>query len=397
MADCGATASFIDSLFAQLHGLKLIPLQHPRDLTVADGKIISSGAITHTVRIALALGGTHHEVLKLFITTLGQYPVVLGLPWLRKHDPRIHSSENIVTFDSKYCLEHCITTSSHQAMTIRGADNTFDTLHEHETHCSTAAATAMPRPNTATVAKHCLDPTVIDTAHEIHESHETYKTPQTHETHETHRSTVPKPQYSSRSSHCIDMADCTRKINRELTLLDNPIVTEPIVTKSAGAARQPTESTATSATSRPLDISMIGAAPFNRLVQHSQSRKGSGIQIFSVTLRDINIALAPKKHTNPAIKLPSDDHDFLDVFSRSDADVLPKHRPRYDHAIKIMESKTPTWGPLYSMSADELKVLKTYIEKMVDKGFIRASSLSAASPVLFAKKPGGGLRFCVDY
>ena len=49
------------------------------------------------------------------------------------------------------------------------------------------------------------------------------------------------------------------------------------------------------------------------------------------------------------------------------------------------------------MSADELKVLKAYIKKMVDKGFIRASSLSAASPVLFIKKPGGGLRFCVDY
>ena len=62
-----------------------------------------------------------------------------------------------------------------------------------------------------------------------------------------------------------------------------------------------------------------------------------------------------------------------------------------------MEGKAPTWSPLYSMSADELKVLKAYIEKMVDKNFIRASSSSAASPVLFAKKPGSGLRFCVDY
>ena len=49
------------------------------------------------------------------------------------------------------------------------------------------------------------------------------------------------------------------------------------------------------------------------------------------------------------------------------------------------------------MSADELKVLKAYIKKMVDKGFIQASSSPAASVVLFAKKPGGGLRFCVDY
>ena len=178
-------------------------------------------------------------------------------------------------------------------------------------------------------------------------------------------------------------------------LLDNPIVTKPIVTKYAGAARQPTESIATSATSRPLDISMISAAPFNYLVQQSQNN--SKIQIFSVTLRDINIALAPKQHTDPATNLPSEYHDFLDVFSRKDADALPKHRPGYDHTIELVEGKAPTWGPLYSMSADELKMLKAYIEKMVDKGFIRASSLSAASPVLFARKPGGGLRFCVDY
>ena len=49
------------------------------------------------------------------------------------------------------------------------------------------------------------------------------------------------------------------------------------------------------------------------------------------------------------------------------------------------------------MSTDELKVLKKYIEKIVNKGFIQASFLSAASLVLFARKLGRGLRFCVDY
>ena len=110
MVDCGATASFVNSLFAHLHGLKFIPMQHPRDFTVADGRIISSGAITHTVRFAFALGKTHCEVLELFVTTLDQYPVVLGLPWLQKHDPHIRFHKNTVTFDSKRYLEHCIST-----------------------------------------------------------------------------------------------------------------------------------------------------------------------------------------------------------------------------------------------------------------------------------------------
>ncbi|KAM4067234.1 hypothetical protein HRG_012215 [Hirsutella rhossiliensis] len=49
------------------------------------------------------------------------------------------------------------------------------------------------------------------------------------------------------------------------------------------------------------------------------------------------------------------------------------------------------------MSEDELVVLRKFLQENLDKGFIRASTSLAASPVLFAKKPGGGLRFCVDY
>ena len=72
----------------------------------------------------------------------------------------------------------------------------------------------------------------------------------------------------------------------------------------------------TSAASKTMNISMIGAAPFNHLVQKSQ--KDSRFQIFSVTLQDINIALAPKKHTDPATKLPSKYHNFLDVCEGTD-------------------------------------------------------------------------------
>lgn len=52
---------------------------------------------------------------------------------------------------------------------------------------------------------------------------------------------------------------------------------------------------------------------------------------------------------------------------------------------------------MYPMSQDELRVLKKYLDDNLAKGFIRPSSSPAASPVLFARKPGGGLRLCVDY
>ena len=49
------------------------------------------------------------------------------------------------------------------------------------------------------------------------------------------------------------------------------------------------------------------------------------------------------------------------------------------------------------MSREELLVLRKTLTELLDKNFIRVSQSSAAAPVLFARKPGGGLRFCVDY
>ena len=49
------------------------------------------------------------------------------------------------------------------------------------------------------------------------------------------------------------------------------------------------------------------------------------------------------------------------------------------------------------MLRDELLVLRKTLTELLDKGFIRVSSSPALVPVLFVRKPGGGLRFCVDY
>ena len=49
------------------------------------------------------------------------------------------------------------------------------------------------------------------------------------------------------------------------------------------------------------------------------------------------------------------------------------------------------------MSREELLVLRKTITDLLDKNWIRASSSPGGAPVIFIKKPGGGLRFCVDY
>ena len=45
----------------------------------------------------------------------------------------------------------------------------------------------------------------------------------------------------------------------------------------------------------------------------------------------------------------------------------------------------------YPISKDELLVVKKYIDKYLNKGFIYFSIFLAAAPILLAKKLGGGI------
>ena len=49
------------------------------------------------------------------------------------------------------------------------------------------------------------------------------------------------------------------------------------------------------------------------------------------------------------------------------------------------------------MSKDELLVVKKYIDKHFNKGFICPSMSLAAAPIFFAKKLGGGIQFYINY
>ena len=90
----------------------------------------------------------------------------------------------------------------------------------------------------------------------------------------------------------------------------------------------------------------------------------------------------------------------INAFNRQDAKTLSPHRKGIDHEINFVEEKTnddvPVM-PLYQMSKDQLLVLRKTLTELLDNGFIRVSNLPAAAPVIFVKKPSGGLRFCIDY
>ena len=88
---------------------------------------------------------------------------------------------------------------------------------------------------------------------------------------------------------------------------------------------------------------------------------------------NIEKALNPKLKSDPATKLPEYYKDYLDVFDRKESDKLLLHRP-FDCKIPLQEGKEPPYSPLYSISRDELQVVRNYLKENLEKGFIRANS-----------------------
>ncbi|XP_044720062.1 reverse transcriptase (RNA-dependent DNA polymerase) domain-containing protein [Hirsutella rhossiliensis] len=134
-----------------------------------------------------------------------------------------------------------------------------------------------------------------------------------------------------------------------------------------------------------LDVSNVMAATF--LAEARRDKRKGGIGVHSVTMADIDKALRPKPKTDVMEKLPPQYHKWSRAFSQQLADQLPPHRPGVDLKIEVLKDehgreKPLPWGPLYSMSREELLVLRKTLTELLDKGFIRVSSSPAAAPVL---------------
>ena len=285
LIDCGATGiAFMDQDFARHHQIPLQELKEKKQVEVIDGRPIESGHITHIAKVGMQIQ-KHKEQLPMFITKLGHYPIVLGIPWLRLHDVAVRFASNTVTFSSKYCVTYC-----------------------YDVPVMVQGVTEEP-PELIYQVKDIFEPKIRP----------------------------PRPFQGN--------------------------------------------------------IAILNGASFFRTVKNGK------LSIFKASLYDIKKAIEEKDLKEQPLEeiVPEQYHEFLPLFNKVLADRLPPHRPGIDHEVRLKDGETPTWGPLYSMSRAELVVLKDWLEENMSKGFIRQSSSPFAAPVLFAKKPGGGLRFCIDY
>ncbi|KAL9268695.1 Transposon Ty3-G Gag-Pol polyprotein-like protein [Drosera capensis] len=87
--------------------------------------------------------------------------------------------------------------------------------------------------------------------------------------------------------------------------------------------------------------------------------------------------------------------DYPDVFP-DELSGLPPTR-ELDFNIELVPGATAISKAPYRMTLAELKELKTRLEKLLEKGYIRPSVSPWGAPVLFVKKKDGSMRLCIDY
>jgi hypothetical protein len=258
LIDCGETGiAFMNQDFARHHEVPLKELKERRQVEVIDGRTIESGDITHLAEVGMNIQD-HMERIPMFVTKLGHYPIVLGIPWLRLHDVAVRFALNTVTFGSQYCVNHC----QNAPVTVQG------------------------------VAEEPAEP--------IYEEKKLWT------------ADIRKPRPFRRN------------------------------------------------------IVMLNGASFFR------TDKQGRLTIFKASIYDINKAIEAKDLKEKPLEevIPEQYHEFLPLFSKVLADRLPPHRPNIDHEVRLKEGETPSWGPLYKMSREELLVMKEWLEDNMTKGFI---------------------------
>ena len=382
LLDTGATGySFVDPAIAwRLCDnllIKPIRLSKPKAIRGFDRK--QAPNVTHAIYPTMTVKDHRETTTPMLITKLGQHQIILGKPWMKKHGVILDMRNDRLGFWPGH-YQHDI------ASRLPTAEPQAEKPHAKLSHAE--------RPNKELNAEK-------PRAEEPHAGKlmKILKRP-TNELLELLPHLFPSTQGVSKVVNTLKVAKPNKK-KKPKSIPPNlkPNAKEETKVKDETNLKNKKLSVEQADNDKPLDLAFIGGAPFLCLAKLKKPKHRA--EIFAISMRDIEYQLnkGTKPPTNPKTVVPAEYHDFLDVFSKNISDTLRLYG-KYDHKIELLKDKDLSdlgHSALRGMSVPQLKFVKQFLEENLKKRFIEASSAPCSSPILLAKKPGGGIRFCVDY
>jgi len=118
LIDCGATGDFIDEGFVERSKIPTRKLSQPIPVYNVDGLPNEAGSITKVADMIMTYKG-HSERILLVVTQLGKQDTILGMTWLKKHNPEIDFTTSLVKLTR--CSPRCCTSCRDEAREERRA------------------------------------------------------------------------------------------------------------------------------------------------------------------------------------------------------------------------------------------------------------------------------------
>ena len=339
MIDSGASQCFINLSLVRELGIPLVRLREPIALDVADGRPIESGAITHKTSPASMIVGRHHEKIHFFVTNIGHHSIILGTPWLKKHNPQIHWPNSTIDFNSDFCQARCTTRPQGSGVDTQRHQSSVTSIdsERHPQHHSPKGTPKQKLSSTQPIASSVETPKQklgrIQTRSVLEE------TPLL-QVGRTRNPSVPEEASQSKP-------ECTRQ----------SIVLEE-------ASEQQPDSTRPSPILKSFPkhaIGSIGLRSLNYLIKTRQVKS-----IIALDLNESGLTLPCPPNPSPSDKkvslatldpacdvsddsIPVEFKEFSDVFSKVSADRLAEHS-QYDHTIPLEPNTKPPFGRIYGLS-----------------------------------------------
>jgi hypothetical protein len=332
MIDSGASGNFITQDTVERNQLPTQRKNQAYRLRVVDGTTTQGTVDTETQLITTAVM-THREVIRFDVLEHANYPVILGKPWLRLHNPTINWRTHTIQFTDCSCgIDTPSRMSSKTPVTPPSGGRDRDSQRKITKN----------RHERVIQANHSLDCASHDTNQE-------------------------KTSTSSNSGRGGYDTSGIKKSRIEGSPRNNE---HPATTGN-----------------RPKD-------PLNPAIQDTESDAISGDQ--EPSIQNIQASSGNTSEV-PQGKVPDEYKEFETLFQEKPPETaLPEHQ-EWDHEIPIEPGRKPKFGPIYQLSAKELQTLREYLDENLKRGFIRPSKSPAGHPILFVPKKDGTLRLCVDY
>ncbi|KAK3535520.1 hypothetical protein QTP70_016934 [Hemibagrus guttatus] len=107
LIDSGAAVNLIERALVEELGISTSPCVPSLRITAIDSQLIGEGYLRHqTELLGFQVGLFHHERLTFYV--ISSPAVILGFPWLRRHDPQISWRTGELTRWSPACLKNCL-------------------------------------------------------------------------------------------------------------------------------------------------------------------------------------------------------------------------------------------------------------------------------------------------